>query len=444
MLFRIFFLCFLLISERLSASLPSEGSLIRDAEIEDVLKSYTTPLFEAARLNPKSMHLYIVNSNEVNAFAMGGGRIALNTGLILKAESALQIIAVLAHETGHIADNHIIRGAAEYEKALLQGLLGTLGGIAIGMAGSPEAGMGVLLGSQEMSKNIFLKFTRTQEGSADQAAARYLDTLGYSSRGMLEFMEILRKDDLLSEHFIDPYAQTHPLKSERVDFFRSHLEHSPHAHSSLPAHFEENFKRIQTKIAAFTQSPAKTLSKIKPTDTSLLARYGRAIAYLQSSQIEESLKEVELLLKESPQDAFFWDLKGQILFESGKILEAAQAYEHAIKLRPDIPLLRVNLAHALIESGDPRQLDKAFAELLRARTEENDNPFSYRLLAIYYGKKGKTGLAALSLAEMAFEVGDIEAAEQQAKRSIHLLKNDPANLVRAKDIVEEVKRQKDL
>ena len=79
---------------------------------------------------------------------------------------------------------------------------------------------------------------------------------------------------------------------------------------------------------------------------------------------------------------------------------------------------------------------------MRAKTEEPDNPFVYRLLAVYYGKMGKTGLAALSLAEMAFEVGDLEHAEEQLKRSIQLLKNDPKNQSRAKDILEEVKKLK--
>lgn len=440
MKFRTLFFLFFTFSSALSASTPADEALIRDAEIEAVLKSYIEPLFEAAKLDPKSLHLYVINSKDVNAFAMGGRAIGITTGLILKANSALQVIGVLAHETAHIADNHIIRGVDAYEKALLQSLLGTIGGVAVGLAGRPDAGMAILLGSQDIAGRGLLKFSRSQEGAADQGAARFLDTLGYSSRGLLEFMEILRKEDILSEQFLDPYVLTHPLKSERLDFFRNHLGRSPHAHAELPSQFEENFKRIQIKIAAFTQSTGKTLSQFKPTDTSLLARYGRAIAYLQGSQINESLAEIDSLLKEYPQDAFFWDVKGQILFESGKIQEAAKAYEKAVHFYPNIPLLRVNLAHALIESNDNAHLERAYAELLRAKTEEPDNPFTHRLLAIYYGKKEQTGLAALSLAEMALEVGDLQSAKQQATRSLNFFKDDPVNQTRAKDILEEVKR----
>lgn len=437
---KILLLSFLL-STNLSANPAlSEDSLIRDAEVEDVIKSYIKPIFEVAKLNPNSLRLYVINSKVVNAFAMGGGRIAINTALILKAKSALQVIGVLAHETAHIADNHVIRGIDAIEKALLQSLIGTISGIAVSVAGRPDAGAGILMGSQDMAMRGYLRFSRTQEGAADQGAAHYLDSLHWSSRGLLEFMELLRKDEFISEQQLDPYVLTHPLVSERLDFFRSHLSKSPHAQAALPDPFEENFKRIQVKIAAFTQSPVKTFARFKPTDTSLLARYGRSIAYFQNAQVDEALKEVNSLLQEFPQDAFFWDLKGQILFDSGKTKEAIGAYEKAVALRPDIPLLHINLAHSLIEGGDPAQLEKAYSELLRARTEEPENPFTYRLLAIYYGKKEKTGLAALCLAEMAFEIEDLDKAEQQAKRALHFLKDDPTNKLRANDILEEVKR----
>ncbi|MBI2707459.1 MAG: M48 family metallopeptidase [Proteobacteria bacterium] len=438
--FKTILLFFLLSAKLVASPALSDESLIRDAEIEYVLKSYTKPIFEVAQLNPNSLHLYVINSNVVNAFAMGGGRIAINTGLLLKAKSALQVIGVLAHETAHIADNHVIRGTDAIEKALLQSLIGTLGGIAVSVAGRPDAGMGIMMGSQEMAMRGYLKFSRTQEGSADQGAAKYLDALKWSSLGCLQFMELLRKDDFISEQQLDPYVLTHPLISERLDFFRAHLSTSPHAQATLPDPFEENFKRIQVKLIAFTQSPVKIFARFKPTDTSLLARYGRSIAYFQNAQVDEALKELDSLLKEFPQDAFFWDLKGQILFESGKIKDAILAYEKAVELRPDIPLLHVNFAHSLIEGGNNAHLEKAYSALLRARTEEPDNPFIYRLLAIYYGKKEKTGLAALCLSEMAFEIGDLDKAEQQAKRALHFLKEDAPNKARANDILEEVKR----
>jgi predicted Zn-dependent protease len=446
---RLFALTFLiglvLLPTRAFSGTPlAEQSLIRDAEIEDVLKSYITPIFNAAKLDPKSLHLYVIYSKDVNAMAMGGGKIGVFTGLILRATSALQIIGVLAHETAHLVGHHTVKGGEAYEQALLQHLLGTLGGIVAGtVLKNPELGQAILMGSEDIAMRGLLKFSRTQEGSADQGATRFLDSLQWSSRGLLEFLEMLHKDDFLIARDLDPYLITHPPTPERSDFLRNHVSKSLYAKAPLPEPFEENFKRIKTKIGAFTESLPKTLSRFKPTDNSLFARYARAIAYSQASQETEALEELDSLLTDYPKDAFFWDLKGQILFESGKIQEAIAAYEKAISFRPEIPLLRLNLAHALLESGNEKFLEKIYTELLRVRMEEPDNPFTYHLLAIYYGKTGKTGLAALSLAEMSLEIGNLPQAEKQAKRALHLLKGDEVNRQHATRVLEEVEKLKE-
>src|SRR3990167_7729629 len=160
----------------------AEQSLIRDAEIEAVLKSYIIPIFKAAKLDPTSLHLYVIYSKDVNAMAMGGGKIGIFTGLILRATSALQIIGVLAHETAHLVGHHTVRGGEAYEQALLQHLLGSIGGIAAAaILRNPELGQAIAMGSADVAVRGLLKFSRTQEGSADQGATRFLDSLQWSS-----------------------------------------------------------------------------------------------------------------------------------------------------------------------------------------------------------------------------------------------------------------------
>lgn len=425
-------------------TIPKEGTLIRDAEIEDVIKTYLTDLFNAAKLNPKKIQLYIIHTSAVNAFAMTGNKIGINTAFLLKVRSGSELIGVLAHETAHIQDSHIIRGVDALEKSLLHTLIGTIGGLGAIFAGHPDAGLAIMLGSNEIAKSSFLKFSRTQEGSADQGAVRLLDSLGYSSKGLLTFLQELHQDNFYLEQYIDPYAITHPLTSERISFIESHIQKSPHTNTQLPSGYEERFTRIKAKLAAFLNSPGKTFATYKPTNTSPNARYSRAIAYLQSSQMNEALSEIDKLIAEYPEDPFYWELKGQILFESGKLQQASKAYEAAVKIRPDIPLLRLCYAHSLLEMEGTEKsiLNKALEELLRAKTEEPNNPLIYRLLAVCYGKQEKVGLAALSLAEMAFELEDLDMAEEQGKRSVQLLKDDHKNLVRAKEILEETKRLK--
>lgn len=424
---------------------PGAGVLIRDAEIEDVLRSFANPIFKAAKLNPNLIHLYVLNSPEINAFATGGSIIVFHSALLLRATSVLQVVGVLAHETAHVANHHIVLGMEAQKQASLQNILGTIAGIAVGaFAKSPEVGQAILTGSMDMAMRGYLKFSRTQEGSADQGAVRYLDSLGWPSHGLLDFMNILHHGDLLvmSTEHLDPYLMTHPILPERISFFEKHVSQSPYKKRNFPQTIEDNFKRVQVKLKAFTQPPLKTLNEFPESDQSLLGHYARAIAYMQNSHADEALKELAFLLKDHPQDPFFWDLKGQILFESGRMAESVTAYEKAVDLRPDIPLLKIALAQALVESGDPAHLEKALPLLHHAKTKEPDNALTHRLLGVYHGKKGNTGLAALSLAEMSLQTGDFKQAESQAKRALHFFKGDQANLSRAQDILSEVDRQK--
>lgn len=420
-------------------ALAEKENFIRDAEIEDVLKSYVEPLFEAASLNPKNANIYIVNSSLVNASATFGHTMFINTGLLLKAKSAEQVVGVLAHETAHIAKGHLVHRFKKLENLSFHSLLGLIGGIALGAAGQPEAGVSLILGSSHIAERAFLHFNRSQEGAADQGAIKILEKLNWPARGLLEFMEMLSYDELLSDELKDPYVLTHPLSQIRVDFFRDYLSQNSQEKTSLPKGFEEKFQRIKTKIAAFIQTPGKTLLQYKENDKSSYARYARSIAHMKRGDLAAALENVNSLLEEFSKDAFFWDLKGQILFENGKLQEAANCYKRALELKPHIPYLRVLWAQTLLAQEDNKFLQVALTELLRAKTEEKNDPLTWRLLAVVYGKLNQSAEASLCLAELALLQGDFKEAKKQAKRSLqhHAVSTEK---LRAEEIIQEVER----
>jgi predicted Zn-dependent protease len=183
-------------AEAQKRSLP----LIRDAEIEGLLRLYTRPIFKAAGINPKSVKVYIINDQRINAFVAGGQRIFVNTGLLMQSDTPNEVIGVLAHETGHIAGGHLARMGVEIESAsytqiigMLVGLAAIAGGIAAGSSEAAQAGQGIMAGSKGLAQRNFLAYARGMEASADQAAMRYLTATQQSGRGMITLFEKLEE-----------------------------------------------------------------------------------------------------------------------------------------------------------------------------------------------------------------------------------------------------------
>jgi predicted Zn-dependent protease len=181
--------------------------------------------------------------------------------------------------------------------------------------------------------------------------------------------------------------------------------------------------------------PNETLRDYPDSDVSLPARYARSIAWYRDGQTDRALAAVDELLAEQPDNPYFWELRGQILFEEGRPEESLGAHQRSVELLPDAPLLRINLAHALIETHDPGHLDQAVAELTRATALENDNTMAWRLLSQAYASQGKEGEARLASAEMYFAAGAEREATQFAMRARDMLQPGTVHWTRAMDIV---------
>ena len=191
--------------------------LIQDTEIEERLHTFAAPILEIADLKSSSVKIYIVNDDSLNAFVAGGQKIFINTGLILRSDSANQIIGVIAHEAGHISGGHLSRVSNLLSKSSTSSILGAIiGGAAVIATGSSDLGAAIMTTGQTVAKQNVLAYSRTQEGAADHAALGFLENTRQSARGLMRFMQILENQDLLSFAQQDPYARSHPLSRDRI------------------------------------------------------------------------------------------------------------------------------------------------------------------------------------------------------------------------------------
>lgn len=429
---------------------PSDAhgrSLIRDAEIENIIREYATPVLHAAGLEPKNVRIYLVRDKTLNAFVAGGQRLFVTTGLLKSTEHPGQLTGVLAHEIAHISAGHLARLEGVLRDAQTQALIGTLLGLAVGvLARDPEAAAaGMSLGGHLAMRNL-LAYSRVQERSADQAGVRYLDQTKQSARGLMEFLEILENQQLLyvssKTQFENTYAVTHPLTRDRMAFVQDHVTKSPYSDVPVSAKQRALHSRIVAKLDGFLDPPARTFVKYKAADRSVPARYARAIAYYRLADVKAALKVLNGLISEHPKDPYFWELKGQLLFENGRLDDALPAYDRANELRPNEPLLLVSRAHVQIELNKPELVKPALKTLKNALREDPNLPFAWRLAATAYGRLGEMGMAYLSSAEYNLARRDTKAARGFAARAKKALKRGSAGWLRAEDILHSVRKRK--
>jgi predicted Zn-dependent protease len=418
-----------------ASGFASAQSLIRDTEIEEILRKEADPVFKAAGLQPKDVKLHIVNDKELNAFVTQGQQMFLNTGFIQETASPNQLLGVVAHETGHIAGSHVAR-QGEMMRAGMRPMLLTMGlGLLSALAGEPAGAAALLASSSQFGMLNILKHSRGQEGSADQAAVGYLERAGHSGKGLVEFFDNFRYQQVFSEARRYKYFQSHPLSSDRIAALRSRVERQPNYAKPDSSEALAGHTLMKAKLDAFLNPPAQTYVKYKENDPSFPARYARAIAYYRASEATHALAAIDALLREQPDNPYLHELKGQVLFENGKVAESEAPHRRSVELKSDAPLLRVNLGRTLVALDDPKRTDEAIQQLDRALQVENDLFEAWRLLAQAYDRRGDPGRARLASAEAHFAVRDLGQAKIFAMRARDKLNRDTPQWRRATDIV---------
>src|SRR5690349_6474386 len=164
--------------------------LIRDTEIENLLRDYASPILRAAGLAKQNVRVVVLNDRSFNAFVMDGRHIFINAGALFDAKTPNEVIGVFAHETGHLAGGHLMRMREEMSRAQTAAIVAMLLGVgaAIGASRSPNAGdVGAvaLTAPQSMIMRSLLAYVRTQEDQADHAGVKFLTETHQSPKGML-------------------------------------------------------------------------------------------------------------------------------------------------------------------------------------------------------------------------------------------------------------------
>ena len=425
-------------AQKRQAAMP----IIRDAEIEGLLRLYTRPIFKAAGINAKAVKVYVLNDQRINAFVAGGQRIFINTGLIMKSDTPNEVIGVLAHETGHIAGGHLARMGVEIDSAnyttiigMLVGLATIAGGVAAGSAEMAQAGQGLMIGSKGLAQRNFLTYARGMESSADQAALTFLTDTHQSARGMITLFETLASENIAVLADVDPYVMSHPMPMDRIRNLEDEAKKSPYWNAKDPPALILRHQLVQAKLAGYIGGPQMVMQKYPSADQSMPARYARAIAMFRRGDIKNALPIIDGLIKDLPENPYFWELKAQALLENGRAAEAVVPVKKALDLLPSNGLIQMLAAQAYIDTEKPANAKEAIKLLRQSQRTEGESAETYRLLARAYAQTGDVPRAELATAEAALLMGDRKLAMEKAQAAQAAFKTGTPEWTRASDVM---------
>ncbi|MBV6658291.1 MAG: M48 family metallopeptidase [Devosiaceae bacterium] len=426
-----------------SAEAQGRISVLRDAEVEALVASYTAPILRAAGLGGGSVQIVIVNDRDFNAFVADGRRIFINVGAIMQSDTPNEIIGVIAHETGHLAGAHLSRLRQQIARSqlisaasILAGAIAVAAAVGSGDGQAAMAGQGTAAGGTELANRTLLAYQREEELAADRAAISYLNATGQSGEGMLRVFERFADQTMFTGRFVDPYVRSHPMARDRINQIDRLVRASPHFGRRDPAALQLQHDLARARLTAVIDGTRTVARRYPSSDRSLPARYARAIVEGQTGSPRDAVRAFDQLISEQPSNPFFWEMRGNVYFEAGNPAEAARSWARALELAPNSAILRVYYGAALVETGDNGVLDTAIGQLERALAVDPGISFGFRFLGQAYARQGNTPMAQLASGLEAFARGNVAGAKGFAQRAQQGLPRGSTGWLRAQDIIE--------
>lgn len=405
------------------------------------MRDYALPIFKVAGIANSEPSIILVNDKSFNAFVPDSRRMFINIGVLLEAETPGEVIAVIAHETGHIEGRHLVRLRSAAANAQIMSVIGMIVGVGAAAAGAAAGssqgaagGAAAVTGAGAFGQRSLLSYQRGEEAAADRAALRYLDATKQSARGLLKNFQRMSEQQMFSRRFADPYAQSHPMAQERYNGLLNDAQKSKYFNTPEDYVLQYRHDMVRAKLFAYTSHPSATLRAYPRSDKTPPAQYARAIAAMKSRG-KGAVKDIDALIRSQPNNPHYHELKGQALLEGGDPKASIASFRKALSLKPNEPQFLTWLGYALVGSNNPASLPEAERVLKRAIQRDPNAGVAYAQLAIAHSRQGERAEADLATAKGLMVRGEFESAKRYAARAQQSLNRGSAAWLQADDIV---------
>ena len=393
----------------------AERSVLTDDETETLLQNIVQPIFKKAGVAYDKNRIHLLNDMSLNAFVTEGNHLFVHTGTIIEADNVNEIEGVLAHETGHIAGGHVMRQKLKISDLQTLSVISLLAAGATAVAsGRGDAAMAIALGSHGSLLNSMMAYQMTEERNADESAVKYLKALNQSPLGLKNFMKTIEKNNRLSGREESPYFRTHPMSAERMSFFEKAAKENGGKTTSV---YDEDFAFVKAKLRAYLLPLEQVKREYETNSGSMPKKYATAIIYLRQKQFNKALSIIDDLIKEKPSNPYFYQMKGQILFESGKPKEASSAYQKALEIKPSSDEMMLSYAESVMETPDHQAKLQTVIDTLNKLQISRNNPRAWELLSKAYYEKGMKAESFYASAKYSHDIENYDTAKKQLEEA---------------------------
>ena len=357
--------------------------IIQDQEIQDGLSKLVAPIIDLSKIS--NLKIHILHDDSINAFTAGGNVLYINSGCLRLLADPNMIIAIIAHEMGHIKRHHVSRKIIEIEDFKAQ-IYSTLAlGILAGMTLGVDVYNSVIAVGLTITEGGFLKNSRAMENSADQYACHLLTQANINPQSLIDLFAYFTK--MQRGINLKPYTNTHPLSTQRSEFTQRCTDNFENTkqHRPIASHDVIFFKRIQLKLDAFFTDKIDWMLKKFENDHSSNGKYVRSILYFRLKKFQEAIKLANNLVAEEPNNPYFYEWQGQLLFNLHQYTKSLACYKKAVHLLPKSPLIVLEKIRVELEINSIPRVGVA-DEIYDVISKHSDNFLAYRLLITYSDK----------------------------------------------------------
>lgn len=395
--------------------LRDQNILIEDPEVSEYINDIGKRLASQSEMGGEYFHYFVIRDTTINAFAVTGGYVFFNAGLVLATENESELAGVMAHETAHITQHHIARMLADQSRQSLTTAAAMIGAILLGAlaGGGGQAIEGGIVAAQGMAVQHQINFTRDNEWEADRVGIGYLAGAGYDPYGMGEMFEVMSRRTGLAQTYIPAMLIDHPMDTEREAEQHARAEQFPPRSGRDSQSYELIRERVRVLTATGdTDLALQYAQKIAHGGDDMGNQYGRALALMSGNQAaaQESVTILTRLVHEHEGLTVLYSALGQAQARAGRVNEALATFKHASILFPRNVPVTVRYAETLMAAGRPGEAHTMLLDLFNIVPP---TPDQIRLTALAASAAADPGDAYYYMGEYQLANGDLQLAVQQ-------------------------------